>query len=189
MTDRNEEKTRKIVEGVEEAEKRERDILDSVTLSTGVELKLKPVPKHFIFQVTSKFKLPKVPTTFNKTKGRDEENPDDPDYQEAVEQYLIDIANATTDVCFLRGTEIAKIPKEIPKPNSQEWISEMEVLGMPMIDNKRARYLAWIKGIAAPSDADITILMEEIGRQTGVSEADTEEAVKRFQRLTSRGTD
>ncbi len=189
MTDREEEKTRKVVEGVEEAEERERDILDSVTLSTGVELKIKPVPKRFIYQVTSKFKPPKVPTYHNKSKGRDEENPDDPDYQEAVEQYLVNIANATTDVALLRGTEIIEIPKGFPKPDSQHWISEMEILDMPMRDNKRARYLAWIKGMAAPLDADISILMEEIGRQTGVSEADTEEAVKRFQRLTSRGTD
>lgn len=188
MTDRDE-NVSKVVEGVEEAEERERGILESVTLSTGVELKLKPVPKQLILQVTSKFKLPKVPTYFNESKGRDEENPDDPDYQEAAEQYLTDIAVATTDVVFLRGTEIISIPKGFPGPDSKDWKAEMEILGMSMIDNKRARYLAWIKGMAAPLDSDISILMEEIGRQTGVSEKDTEEAVKRFQRLTGRGTD
>ena len=65
----------------------------------------------------------------------------------------------------------------------------MEALDLPMIDNSRVRYLAWVKGMAAPLDADVTLLMEEIGRLTGVTEADVADAVDRFRRLAGRDSD
>ena len=189
MTDRDEKKLENVVEGVEEAEQRERGLVDEITLSTGVVLKVKPVPKHFIFTVTSKFEKPKVPVYFNEKKGREEENPNDPDYAEAVEMYVADIAAAAIDVVILRGTEIISVPKDFPDHNSKEWKEEMAILGLPLATKERARYLAWIKGMACPLEEDITILMEIIGQHTGVSEADTAEAVERFRRTTGGNTD
>ncbi|KKM90669.1 hypothetical protein LCGC14_1236230 [marine sediment metagenome] len=181
MTDRDE-AVSNVVEGIEEEEKRERGEEQIVTLSTGVELKVSSVPKNFLYAVTSKFERPKVPTYFNEGKGREEENPDDPDYQEALDQYIVEIANASNNVVLLRGTQIERIPEGFPGPDSKEWIEEMEALDLPMINNSRVRYLAWVKGMAAPLDEDITLLMEEIGRLTGVTEADVADAVDRFQR-------
>ena len=180
---RDDEITRTVVKGLEESERGE---CDEVTLSTGVILKIKPVPKFFIFSVTSRITKPKPPFVFNESKGREEENPDDPDYHEALEKWANDVANAGNDVAILRGSEIKSIPEGIPGPNSEEWKNEMEVFGLPMIDNPVARYLEWVKAIAAPLDRDINLLLGEIGRLTGVSEADVEDAVARFRRLTTR---
>lgn len=188
MTDRDE-AVRNVVEGIEEEENRERDEEAIVTLSTGVKLKIKPIPKNFIYAVTSRFEHPKVPTYLNESKGREEPNPDDPDYQDDVEQYIASVANASNDVALLRGTEILELPKGFPGPDSKKWKEEMEALDLPMIDNSRARYLNWIKGMAAPLDRDIVLLMEEIGRLTGVTEADVTDAVERFRRLAGRDSD
>ena len=183
---RDDEITRKVVEGLEEIEQGERD---TVALSTGVVLKIKPVPKFFIFDVTARIEKPKPPFVFIESKGREEENPDDPDYQEALEKWIMDVANAGNDVALLRGSEIESVPKGVPGPDDKEWINEMEVYGLPMIDNPTARYLSWVKAIAAPLDRDIELLLGEIGRLTGVSEADVEDAVARFRRLTTRKAD
>ncbi len=159
-----------------------------VELSTGVKLKIRPVPRHFMYEVTRRFVKPKPPMV-DMGKGRMEENPGDPDYYDALERYLADIANASTDVALLRGTEIEFIPKDVPKPDSKTFRDEMELLGMPMIESSRARYLYWVKYIAAPTSKDINGLLGELGRLTGVAESDVEDAVTRFQSLTARGED
>jgi hypothetical protein len=184
-----EENAKTLIDGVNEAEDRERGDQNIVTLSTGVQLKIKPVSKHFIFQVTSKFKKPEVPMYMNEAKGRMEENPSHPDYLEAQEQYIIDVVDATNDLVLMRGTEIHAIPDSVIKPNSKAWKSEMKILGLPMIDDERYRYLSWVKAIAATTDSDLSILMEEIGRLTGVPESDVEQAVERFRSVAGRETD
>ena len=183
---RDDETTRAVVEGLEEVERGE---CDTVTLSTGVVLKIKPVPKFFIFDVTARIKKPKPPLVFIESKGRDEENPDDPDYQEALEKWVMNVANAGNEVALLRGSEVESIPEGVPGPDSKDWKNEMEVLGLPMIKNSRARYLTWVKAIAAPLDRDINNLLGEIGRLTGVSEADVEDAVARFRGIATRESD
>ena len=160
-----------------------------ILLSSGVILNLTSVPKTFIYEATRAFKRPKVPVYLNEAKGREEENPGDPDYLEALEMYAADAANAATDVALLRGTSIQEIPDDVIGPDSEEWIQEMEVLGLPMRDNPRARYMTWIKAIAAPLDNDINDLLEEVGRLTGVSESDVADAVERFRRITKRSED
>lgn len=184
MTNRDERIT-KVVEAEERASISENG-RPQILLSSGVILNLTSVPKTFIYEATRAFKRPKIPTYLNEEKGREEENPGDPDYLEALEMYAADVANAATDVALLRGTSIQEIPDDVIGPDSEEWIQEMEVLGLPMRDNPRARYMTWIKAIAAPLDNDINGLLEEVGRLTGVSESDVADAVERFRRITAR---
>lgn len=188
MTSRDEQ-VEKAVEAEARAVSISKNGRPQILLSSGVVLNLTSVPKTFIYEATKAFKRPKIPTYLNEDKGRREENPNDPDYLEAVEMYAADIANAATDVAFLRGTTIQEIPDDVMGPDSKEWIQEMEVLGLPMRDNPRARYLTWVKAIAAPLDNDINDLLEEVGRLTGVSESDVAEAVDRFRRDTARSKD
>ena len=153
---------------------------NTITLSTGVILGLKPVSKWLIQAVNEKFEKPKIPTEYNKDLDKDIENPGHPKYKEATEQYLVDIGNATTDVCILRGTEILEAPEGMITYRDEDCALEMETLGFKNTDNLRSRYLYWIKYIAAPLDSDMNFLMGALGRMTGVSEADVLEAVTRF---------
>ena len=191
MTNRDDENIDKVVGAVdagEEIEKRSANGRAIVELSTGVKLKLRPVPRHFMYEVTRRFIKPKPPMT-EMGKGRLEENPGDPEYADAIERYLSDTANAATDVALLRGTEIDFVPKDVPKPDSKTFREEMELLGMPMLESSRARYLYWVKYMAAPTSEDINGLLGELGRLTGVAESDVEDAVSRFRSLTPRGED
>lgn len=153
---------------------------DTITLSTGVVLKLKPVSKWLIQAVNRQFKRPTVPKQYVKSAGKDVENPMHPKYKDDMEKYLVDIGNATTDVCILRGTEIIEIPQNLFHYDSKECASEMKALGFKLTDNNSARYLYWVKYVAAPLDRDMNLLMGALGRLTGVAEADVLEAVARF---------
>lgn len=181
--DKSEEYTRNVVEGAEEVGERD----DIVTLSSGVQLKVKEVPKHFIFTVTSKFEKPKVP--WADIGGMQKENPNDPDYLADLERWVADTANAGNDIALLLGTELVEVPNDVMKHGSKEFKEMMEYFELPMLKNKNAIYLNWIKAIAAPTDADITLLLGEIGRLTGVAEADVAQAVDRFRSIAVRDPD
>lgn len=186
MAANTDDRVEKVVEAVEALEGSEEFLLGELTLSSGVRLKLKPVSKHFIYGVTATFEPPSVPLVHIDGKKRPIENPDDPDYQEAVDAWIADVANASTDVVLLRGTEIIEKPDHIMGPDDPEWIEEMIVLNVPMHDNRRARYLFWLKAVAAPADDDIRNLMEALGRLTGVAESDVADAIDRFRSLAVR---
>ena len=152
---------------------------DNITASTRPA---KPPQDNIPKTKQQRNQLAQLVREYVESKGRDEENPLSPRYKEAIEEYLADIGNATTDVCVLRGTELVERPDDILDPDSDEWALEMDVLGLPMSDNSKARYLNWVKYIAAPLNNDINLLMAGVGRLTGVSEADVLEAVQRFRR-------
>lgn len=160
-----------------------------VEFSSGVVLELRPVPKNFIYQVTAQFKPPEVPRVWLEKKQRHEENPNDPRYVAQMEMYAIEVANAATDASILRGSKVKSIPDGVPTPDDKEWAEEMELLGLPLVKSSRARYLAWVKGIACPLDNDILSLLEALGRLTGVAESDVLDAVRKFRRSAERGTD
>ena len=173
----------KLIDAVEAADASDDIPILEVELSSGVILSLRPTPKHFIYQVTSRFQPPQVPTVWLEKKQREEQNPNDPDYQLAIEMYAVEVANAATDVTILRGSQVKYIPDHVMGPDDDDWKAEMQLLGMPLAESKRARYLAWVKGVAAPMDRDIEILLEALGRLTGVAEADVLDAVEKFRRV------
>ena len=176
-----------VVEGVEAAEKQ--NGRGTVTLSSGIRLAVRPVSRHFIYEVTARFDKPEVPTWVDPEKGREGPNPEDPGYIKAAEQYVVDVANATTDVALLRGTQVLEIPDGVHGPDSPEWREEMEFLGLELVNNSRARYLSWLKAVAMPMDDDINRVLSEVGRLIGASEDDVTEAVQRFRRITPRDKD
>ncbi len=190
MTASNSDPTEAVVEAVmalEESDEKFKS--DEIELSSGLRLRLKVVPKHFIYGVTKDIPAPQVPLIHVDGKKRPIENPDDPDYQEAVESWIVITANAATDVALLRGTEILELPEDMIGPDSTAWIEELEVLDLPMRDNSRARYLYWIKAIAVPNEEDLSALMEALGRLTGVNEDDVADAVERFRHIATGSSD
>lgn len=181
--------TEQVVAAVMALEESEDFQKDEITLSSGLRLRLKTVPKHFIYGVTKDIPPPQVPLVNVDGKKLPIENPDDPDYKEAVENWIVVTANAATDVALLRGTEIIDLPDGMIGPDSTAWIEELEVLGLSMRDNSRARYLYWIKAVGIPEEADLSALMEALGRLTGVTEDDVTDAVERFRGIAARPSD
>lgn len=183
MKEDNRESTKESIERIEAAEKRQGDGPQELTLSTGVVLRVSKVNPVLLSDIASeslKYR-PKIPIAYIESLGRDEENPSDPDYLEELGNWqagvLLDINNAYV----LMGTELVSVPDGMPDSNDERWLDEMNILGRP-VGTERERYLAWIKYVAALEAEDTTSIVREVGRLSGVSEAEVEEAVDGFQR-------
>lgn len=93
------------------------------TLSSGIRVELKPVSPKLIQEVISRIKNPKVPVYMNEDKGREEENPNDPDYLEQVEQAKLDRSDAAIDVILVEGVELLD-----KMPPLEEWLRSLRFL-------------------------------------------------------------
>lgn len=150
-----------------------------VELSTGVVLRVRPVPQSLFADLMARFPMPEPPVVFIPDKGREEENPDDPTYLKRVNETNAAIAKAMSDAVILLGTEVDRVPKGFSTQESAGWADELRLLGYDLA-SKRARYLAWVKFVAGPTLDDYQAIWKAVGRLTGVTEQDTQAAVRRF---------
>lgn len=150
-----------------------------VELSSGVVLRAKPVPSSLFGDIVARYPAPEPPVVFIPDKGREEENPDDPGYLQRVQANNAAIAKAMSDAVWLLGTEVESLPKGFPSVESPVWQEELRLLGYDL-KSPRARYLAWVKFKAGPELQDYQAVWKAVGRLTGVTEADTQAAVRRF---------
>lgn len=158
----------KVTEAVEKAQQ-EQD--NTVTLSTGVVLLCKKANPLTLIDVMAAFRRPKPPLWFNKTMGREMENPDDPDYQERVRAWEMESSSITLSAFIQLGTQLVSVPKGFPKPEDDSWLEEYELLGLPMRpENKAWRYLKWVKFKAVADEKDLEKIRDTVGRLSGVSE-------------------
>lgn len=165
------------------AEKRQREGPKEITLSTGVVLRLRVVPPMLITDIAGEAmrERPKPPTAYVEAVDRVEENPDDPDYQEALSNWQAGVLLDLNNTYILKGTELVSIPEDVAGLDDPEWLDEMRVLGR-RVETRRQRYLSWVKYAAGPSREDVAMIVREVGRLSGVSESDVQESIDGFQR-------
>lgn len=142
-----------------------------ITLSNGVQLKTQPVPVLRIQAILSRFKYPPVPETYDPDKDRVYRNPHNPQYVEAREQVDLERTLAIIDAVVALGTSLHYKPDHVPAVDDDEWIDEIEILGIPVEREKpKARYLAWVKYVAVVSQDDLVHIARQAGLNMGVSE-------------------
>lgn len=150
-----------------------------IELSTGVVLRAKRVPSALLADLMARYPTPTPPVVFIPDKGREEENPDDPAYIQRVTENQAQLARSMADAVILLGTELVSVPKGFPGQEQAQWLEEARLMGYEL-NSPRARYLAWVKFKAGPELADYQAIWTEVGRLTGVTEKDTQAAVRRF---------
>ena len=151
-----------------------------VTLSTGVVLRVKKVSRNLIADIIARHAPPSVPLYYNEEKGRQEENPDDPEYLSALQMYRARLGNDINNAIILDGTEIESVPEALEPMTSSRWLERMRLKGYN-VDGQDARYLYWVKFVAADdSTDDFRKLIEGVKRQMGILETDVQASVKRF---------
>lgn len=155
-----------------------------ICLSSGVVLRVKSDvnPMVFLDIMTDMDKnRPTPPTVYVESLGRYEENPDHPDYVSRVKAYDAVYASRMNDALILLGTEFKSTTKKCGKPEDDEWIEEMELLGIHINRmSKAARYLGWVKRVAVRNAKDMLEIQRKAGRIAGVSEEDVAAAAKSF---------
>lgn len=92
-------------------------------LSTGIRAKLTPLAPALLQSVLAAIKEPPVPKFFNEDKGRDEENPADPDYLKAVQETALQRNKAALEAAIMFGVELLD-----GLPDDDQWISRLRFL-------------------------------------------------------------
>jgi len=170
-----EENERKTVKAMQDIEAEGDDNL--IRLSTDVVLEARQANPNQIIKVLSRFPSPEPPMYFNKDLGRWIENTADPDYALKMQAWKMQYANATNNVFISYGTTLKSKPKNVPGPDDDEWLDQFYAMNEPvMADNKYWRYLNWVLSVAAPTDRDTQLIQKKVGRLSGVTEADVQDA-------------
>ena len=158
-----------------------------VVLSTGVRVRLRPVPAWLVQEAQSRIEDPPVPNWHNPDKDRDEPNPSDPAYLAALARAGARRAEAATDVLCLYGVELIE-----PVPPDADWLPKLRFLekrgafsleGYDLADPLE-RAFVFVKYTAMGSD-DWALL----GRVAGLSGEDVDRAVKSFRGQPERRSD
>lgn len=171
----HEEVKKVLIDVVENTVVDESDGEGHIHLSTGVVLGVQPFPKLFIKKLYDRYEKqkPKVPIVMNDQKGREEPNPADPDYLEALEQHDLGLLFAVNDLAIMKGTFPIHIPDTVTPIEDDSWVEEQAYFGIDVPNNKSLRYLSWVTFVAAPTDEDHLKLSRALSKLMGI----TEEAV------------
>lgn len=151
---------------------------DAITLSTGVMLRTKPAPLLLIEQIANAIPIPKPPIKWSADKDRDEEDPYDPDYLDAIQQRQRTIRNRCKDAMLYFGTEIVSVPDGFSGPEDTRWRGELSYFGVEI--DERLPAITWLTQYAIRGANDLAVLMGSVGRKTGVMETDVAEMVGLF---------
>lgn len=152
-----------------------------VTLSTGIKLKVTPLPPLTMMEALTIIPRPKPPVYYDERTKRNIENPDHPDYKDQVAKYEMDYAMGVMNAMILFGVEVLSAPKGTPAVDSNDWVEKLELSGLPTLPKSANwRKLAWIKTVAVANGKDSDLIMESVGRASGVREADVDVAAQAF---------
>lgn len=124
---------------------------------------------------------PRPPMTYIEDKGREEANPNDPQYQASLLAWSSRTGMRVTDVLLLTGTSAGNIPDGMYEPDSSLLDSWLEALGLGLPDDasKHTRYLYWLKYYVA-TDEEFTELSTELVKLGGVTEEHIRQAEETF---------
>lgn len=158
--------TNKIIEEAASAVFTQNDDPNTFVSKEGVKFRLKPVNRMISAAAAMKLQKPKVPTVWNKDKERSEENPNHPDYVEALNEYKYRRGQIGVDIYISLGSVlIDRGPK--PAISETEWSEQLGMFGLEVPASGPARYLAWVKYVAL-DDEDATEMMLKIIRCNGI---------------------
>lgn len=142
------------------------------TTRNGTVLKLRHVPSLTVLAVQRGIKKPEVPRWFNEAKSREEENPNDPQYTKAVEDYNAHIGDAAIDTYLANGVSVLRLGDDCPLEES-DWAEGLQLVGIEIPQSGVQRRVCWLK-YHVIGDEDLGNLTAAIAIAGGVV---TEEAV------------
>lgn len=152
-------------------------------LSSGVVLRTKQVPILRLQAVANKIKPPKMEDYSYYDADREETiiNPNHPEYLQAMEAYHLQQGMAVMDALIVFGTEIVSVPEGVAPLESDEWLEDLKFVGIEVVEgSKLARYLSWVRYVAAVTEADIALITKKAASASGTSEEMVATAIENF---------
>jgi hypothetical protein len=93
------------------------------TFSSGVRVRLRPIPALLITKAMQQIKDPPIPVWHDPERGRDLPNPTDPDYVSALDAAGVERTNAALDVAVQLGLVLVD-----GLPSDNGWIDDLQYL-------------------------------------------------------------
>jgi len=148
--------------------------------SSGYRVRKMAVPDSLMQRVGAKIKKPKVPLWYNPDKERDEPNPNDPDYIEAVNAAVQERGNAILDAAIMFGCELLD-----GLPEDRMWIKKLKILGIDVDESDPVELEFAFKKYVVFANGDDAGFVAGFG----MSEKDVSEAGATFRRGKKRRAD
>lgn len=167
----------------------EKEADNTLTLSNGVKVRVKPLPDLLMRKLYSKFDPPEPPEVEVESGGKTwtEPNYNDPNYENAMRKYTMNLADGIANLILLKGFDIISKPDHIPDYEDDDtWVEELEAVGLDVPEKPLERKLAWMEYRIVATNNDLDAIQEASQRLSGISEEDVEEAQERFRGLTGR---
>lgn len=162
---------------------------DVYVSASGVSFKMKRVSAFAIKDALAKIKDPSVPRFFNEGKGRDEDNPNDPDYVAAVQEADYQRSMMGINVAMGLGTAVIDYGDYEERPETDEWIEKLELIGIEVPKSGVARYMAWVRYSGVLSESELADMTTQIAKLSGlVKEEDVAIAAESFPGSEERNT-
>lgn len=147
-------------------------------LSTGIRARIVPVAASLIDEAVARIRDPQVPVAMNDDKGREEENPLDPVYLEAMADAKRKRVRAGLDVMIMFGIELAD-----GVPEDDGWVKRLQLmekmghldLGEFDFDDPIEREFLY-KSFITVASADLI----RLGVLSGISRTEVAEAAANF---------
>jgi hypothetical protein len=147
-------------------------------LSTGVRARIVPVGATLVDAATSRIKDPPIPIIHDEAKGRDIENPTDPQYLAAMREADRQRLQAATDTMIMFGVELLEgLPEDDEWVKRLQWQAKHDHLSLEGYDleDPLDREFLYKKYIAVG-----TLDLITIGRKAGLRPEDVAEAAASF---------
>lgn len=172
-TSKPDEVTTRVIQAIKEAEEAVLAGENTMVLSSGVKVKLTPLPPLLQRAIEAKFPEPEIPMASVTIRDEQElqSNPDDPDYIEAREHWARDRGAALMDLALIKGVQV-----ELPEDDS--WIEELALVGVEVGEGKVARKLAYLRSVAIGNLQDLMGVTGRVLAMSGVNPQAVDEAVK-----------
>lgn len=155
-----------------------------ITLSSGVRIRARGLPRFRLRKVYDQHPAPEVPIIEFEQGGKmlTQENPNDPDYREALQEHNEEVGQIFLNLLMLRGMDIVFVPEGIPDQDDEFWHQELELYGDEVPRPGPMRLLAWLEDYAIIEEGDLERIQEAVLSRSGVGEAAVSEAMKSFRR-------
>lgn len=185
----NETESKAIQAAAKAAKSKALELPTEIRLRNGVLLGIRPMPPLLLNSVANSIPEPEVPVFFNDEKGRDEENPNHPNYVKALEERNREINLATINLILYACTYIKEIPEGVEKPTDEGWHRLARMAGIDFNPEEEAEcYLTWLRCMVETGN-DLLKLQTLPLQLAGVTEEEVDDLMESFRSGEERGAD
>lgn len=168
-----------------------------LTLTNGIVLEFLPVSPILTNSVRAELelRLPPVPRVWLEDKGREEENPNDPDYLAALarQEHLNDLV--LSDAITFAGVKVKSIPEGLYPPEDDRWMEDPRIVvarytGLQFDpEDPVKRKCVWMRFYAIENYVDARLWDEVQITLVGMREEEVQEALAGFWPVQERDAD